>query len=143
MPFIPYPPPPDGVGDGSDPPDESGVGEGSGRSLGSGLGDGSGLSVGRGDGFGSNSWLPGWVGRAVDWGALALGCGFGLCTAFGLELGKCPTLWITVPARSLQIAGFGLPVAAVAVRAAPAAAIATRAGANRHALLSRFAAPIR
>ena len=61
----------------------------------------------------------------------------------GLELGKWLTFWNTVPARSFQIAGFALPVAAAAVKAAPAAAIATRAGARRHALLSRFAAPIR
>jgi len=120
----------------------SGVGEGSGTSVGCGLGEGSGLSVGSAVGFGSISWLEG-VGRLVWAGVLAFGCGFGLCTALGLELGKWPTFWITVPALSFQIAGFGLPVAAVAVSAAPAAAVATRAGAKRHALLNRFAAPCR
>jgi len=120
----------------------SGVGEGSGSSVGCGLGEGSGLSVGSAVGLGSISWLEG-VGRLVWAGVLAFGCGFGLCTALGLELGKWLTPRSTVPARSLQIAGFGLPVAAVAVNATPAAAIATRAGAKRHARLRPFAAPIR
>jgi len=124
------------------PPDGSAVGEGSGLSVGSGLGEGSGLSVGSDVGFGSSSWFDG-VARLTWLGELARSCGFGLCTALGLELGKWLTFWITVPARSLQIAGFGLPVAAVAVNATPAAAIATRAGAKRHARLNRFAAPIR
>ena len=85
------------------------------------------------------AWLP-----AGTWpGGLSLGSGFGLWTAFGLSLAKCPTFWITLPARSRQIAGFGLPVAAVAVRTAPAATTATRAGAKRHALLNLFPAPIR
>jgi hypothetical protein len=120
----------------------SGVGEGSGSSVGCGLGEGSGLSVGSAVGLGSISWLEG-VGRLVWAGVLAFGCGFGLCTVFGLELGKWLTPRSTVPARSLQIAGFGLPVAAVAVNATPAAAIATRAGAKRHARLRPFTAPIR
>jgi hypothetical protein len=74
---------------------------------------------------------------------LTRGAGFARGTDFGLGPGKWLTFWITVPARSRQIAGFGLPVAAVAVRAAPAAAIATRAGAKRHALLKLLAGPIR
>jgi hypothetical protein len=48
-----------------------------------------------------------------------------------------------VVARSFQIAGFGLPVAAVAVITAPAAPTATRTGANRHARLNVLAAPMR
>lgn len=71
------------------------------------------------------------------------GAGFGLCVALGLELGKWLTIWITLPALSRQIAGFGLPVAAVAVSAMPAAAAATRAGAKRQALLMRFGMPMR
>jgi hypothetical protein len=63
--------------------------------------------------------------------------------ALGVDVGKWLTFWITVPARSRQMAGFGLPVAAVAVSTAPAATIATSAGAKRHALLNLFAAPIR
>ena len=74
---------------------------------------------------------------------LTIGCGLWLCTAFGVEPEKWPTLSSTLPARSRQMAGFGLPVAAVAVRAAPAAAIATRAGAKRHARFSPRAAPMR
>lgn len=74
---------------------------------------------------------------------LSRGSDFGLCVALGLELGKWLTFWITAPALSRQIAGFGLPVAAVAVSTAPAAAMPTRAGAKRHARLKPLAAPIR
>lgn len=45
-----------------------------------------------------------------------------------------PTFWITEPARSVQTAGFGLPVAAAAVSAMRAAPIPTSAGAKRQAL---------
>ena len=107
--------------------------------MGSGLGGDSGRSLGSGDCFGSDSWPLDGVGRLALESPVERG--FGLSAGFGLVPGKWPTLWITVPALSLQIAGFGLPVAAVAVTATPAMAIATSAGAKRHAPLTRLAAP--
>jgi hypothetical protein len=89
--------------------------------------------------LGGVAWLD-----PVAWlDEVARGCGFGLCAAFGLGPGKWLTFRITVPARSLQMEGFGLPVAAVAVIAIAAAPTATSAGAKRHARLTRLAALVR
>ena len=94
--------------------------------------------MGSGDSFGS--WLLDGVGRLVGFrSSVGLTRGFGLA----LGLGKWPTFRSTVPALSFQIEGFALPVAAVAVSAAPAATIATRAGAKRQARLSLVATPMR
>ena len=55
---------------------------------------------------------------------------------------KWLTDWITDSARCSQIAGFGLPVAAIAVRAIAAAPAPTSAGASRQARRGRQATPV-